>query len=119
MQPIFRYIDGIENATVRGLMYETHELITHLLPEVLPTIKWRIPCYDYYGSYFCYLNTYKDHMYISLVNKKEHLFSESLYIEHLKIASKVYIPDRNVLRSDALAELIIHAAVLHEAMFKK
>ena len=119
MQHIFRYIDGLENDAVRELMYETHELITQLLPQVAPKIKWKIPCYYYYGSYFCYLNTYKDHMYISLINKKEHLYSETLEIEHLKIASKVFIKNRKVLRSDALSELIMEAAVLHEAMFKK
>jgi len=118
VQDIFRYIDALENRRTKAMMYEMHDLILGLIPQVQAQIKWKIPCYDYYGSYFCYLNTFKDHMYISLLNKKD-LVSEVLMVEHLKVVSKIYITDLDLLRSDALSELIIQAAVLHEAQFKK
>ena len=100
-------------------MAEAHELILQLIPQIHPIFKWRTPFFDYCGGYFCYLNKYKDHIYIGFINKKNELVSEHLDIVHLKTTSKAYIPDRELLRSDALSELIIQAAVIHEAMHRK
>jgi len=100
-------------------MAEAHELIINLVPQILPVFKWDTPFFDYCGSYFCYLNKYKDHIYLSFIDPKGQLFSEVLEIVHLKTVSKIYITDVDLLRSDALAELIIQAAVIQEATHKK
>lgn len=113
------YIDSLENSQVRSLMSEAHELIIQLIPQIQPVFKWKTPFFDYYGSYFCYLNKHKDHIYLSFLNKRSLLHSDTLEIIDLKSVSKVYIKDVNVLRSDGLSELIIQAAVIHESMCKK
>ncbi len=100
-------------------MSEAHDLILNLVPQIHPVFKWATPFFDYCGSYFCYLNKYKDHIYLSFIDPNDQLVSEYLEIIHLKTVSKVYITDHEILRSDALAELIIQAAVIHESMHKK
>ena len=100
-------------------MAEAHELILQLLPQILPVFKWKTPFFDYCGSYFCYLNKHKDHIYIGFIDRKDDLVSKELEIINLKTVSKIFITDTNILRSDALSELIIQAAVIHEAIHKK
>ena len=100
-------------------MFQAHDLIMSLIPQVVPVVKYNAPFFDYCGSYFCYLNKFKDHMYISFITKEHDLTSEALKIENLKMVSKVFIPDEATLHSDALAELIIHAAIVHERKFSK
>jgi len=99
-------------------MAEAHELILQLVPQIKPVFKWKTPFFDYCGSYFCYLNKHKDHIYIGFINKKDELVSDRLDIIHLKTTSKVFITDIDLLRSDALSELIIQAAVIHESMHR-
>ena len=112
------YIEGLEDKKLGNLMLEAHELVRSLIPQVQPVIKWKIPFFDYYGHYFCYLHKTKKSIYLAFLNKPE-LVSETIDIERLKVVSKVYSDNHELLRSDALAELIVQAAVLHEERYRK
>ncbi len=103
-------------------MFQAHELIMSLIPQVTPVVKYNAPFFDYLSHYFCYLGRHKKKdlpMYISFISKGYNLESETLEIENLKMVSKVFVPDEETLHSDAMAEFIIHAAILHERRFKQ
>jgi len=101
-------------------MFQAHDLIMSLIPQVKPVVKYNAPFFDYLGHYFCYLSKHKNKnspIYISFISKGHDMQSDILQVENLKLVSKVYIPDEQTLHSDALAEFIIHAAIEHERKF--
>lgn len=117
MERSLLYIEEIEHVKVKELMFGAHQLILALVPQIQSVFKWQTAFFDYCGKNFCYLNIHKDHIYISFMDRDNALKSDKLAIQQLKVVSKVFIPDMETLHSDAIAELIIHAAILHERKY--
>lgn len=119
MERSLLYIEELENAQHKALMFETHQLICALIPNIYPVFKWKTPFFDYYGAYFCYLNIHKKIIYLSFCNCMELEIPSHLKQERLKTTYKVFLPDLETIRSEAISQVILEAALIHESKNKK
>lgn len=119
MERSLLYIEELESPQHKALMLEAHDLICALIPNLRSVFKWNTPFFDYYGKYFCYLNISGKIIYLSFCNCMELKIPSHLKQEKLKSTYKVYLPDLETIRSEAITQIILEAALIHESKNKK
>jgi len=113
------YIYDTEDLHLQRLLEQTHYLLLDLLPEMQTAIKWRVPYYTYKKP-LCYLNTRKDHIYISFL-QGTHLSNVQglLKSKNHKLIRYIDIYTEEDIYKEALAEVILEAAEVNDHGWKK
>jgi hypothetical protein len=121
------YIDSIENPVLQRWATVLNEKILTLIPQVQPSIKFKVPFYDYH-RWLCCFTVYDQHIELSflygyLLSNSQGLLSASPAKgkgkHELAQVRKIIISEESVLLSEGLLELIGEAALLNEDAAKE
>jgi hypothetical protein len=121
------YIESIENPTLKQWAIVLHEKIVSLLPQVQPSIKFKVPFYDYH-RWLCYFSVYEKHIELSflygyLLSNEQGLLTaapaKGKGKNDLAQVRKIFITDETILQSGGLLEVIAEAALLNEVAAKE
>jgi hypothetical protein len=124
---IENYIEAVENPILKRWATVLHEKILMLMPQVQPSIKFKVPFYDYH-RWLCYFTVYEKHIELSflygyLLSNKQGFLSaapaKGKRKDDLAQVRKIFITEESILQSEGLLEVIAEAALLNEMAAKE
>jgi hypothetical protein len=104
---------NIPDINRQNLFLKTHEFIIGLLPELQAKIKYKIPFYSYHSD-MCYLNAYKDHLYIGFNQGSFLMDRVCLDKTNTLSIAKYHVRNESDIFCDDLSEILLEAAMLNK-----
>jgi len=110
------YIESAEHEVQRALLWQAHDLITSTIPQCVSGIKWKVPFYTYI-KHLCYLNCYKDHIYVSFL-QGQLLDARPQLVKHgTTQVAKYYVTNEKSLLESAFLEILLESVALQESLY--
>lgn len=115
------YIDDINDPTLKSWGVALHYRILAVLPQVVACTKFKTPFYVY-RRWLCYWGVTK-------ANRLELGFTQGIELSNeqgllrgegdLKQVRKIFVDNPAIIQSDALAEILLEAAVINEMWWEQ
>ena len=118
MKEVEDYIEQINNSPQKELFRYSHSLLSGIAPGIRCQIKYKIPFYRQIKD-ICYLNPYKDYLYIGFTKGALLADRKILQKNGKKTIAKLYITDLDLLLSDEVSEIILEAILLDKELHSK
>jgi hypothetical protein len=121
------YIEALENPTLKRWAVVLHEKIVTFVPQAKPSIKFKVPFYDYH-RWLCCFTVYEKHIELSflygyLLSNEQGLLSavpaKGKGKNDLAQVRKIFITDEAILQSEGLIEVLAEATLLNEVAAKE
>lgn len=111
-----QYVSQIENLHQQELLWQAHDCIMSTIPHCRTSMKWQVPFYSYLKD-LCYINVYKDHIYVSFMQGQFLGARQNLVKMGTKMVAKYYIKHASDIAEDAFIEILLEATALQESLY--
>ncbi len=108
------YVDTLQDAKVKQLTLAFDVLIDSLVPQLIRSLKWKIPFYTYHKD-LCYTHASKGRFYIAFI--QGWALEHHDFLDHSgKVMSKLYIDSVEEMNKPYVSELIVEASMINEEL---
>lgn len=115
---ILKYTDQIDDENIAALVWLAHDQIIATLPHSICSTKYKVPFYTYIKD-LCYINRYKNHIYLSFLQGQDMTDHPKLIKEGSKMVAKYFIRNEQDCIQNAFFEILLDAIALQDRRFRK